>query len=395
MLLVRKGWLAGLLSAAVLAGCASSDEETVQISPLPELENPLEAQVVWKERFGRGIEDFWSSLSPTEGYGKLFIAERFGKVAALSLEDGKEIWSTNLRRAFSDGILKKNKGARLAGGVTVGFNKVFIGSENGALFALNAEDGSVAWEALTRGEVLSDPAVIGRLVVVNTAAGKVQAFDVDSGEFQWQMDLSVPPLMLRGTSGIASSQGAALLGTPDGKVSALFADSGTPIWEARIAEASGSNELERVVDADVKPVVLGENVYAAAFNGNLASIELRSGRVLWSRQYSVYTPLAIQGYRIYLTDARGSIYAIDRRNGLENWANTELTGRMLTGPQVFGDYLVVGDYEGYLHILERSSGKLLGYTRIDASGLYAQPLKVGDTLYVQSRSGRIAAVTIP
>ncbi|SHH33121.1 outer membrane protein assembly factor BamB [Ferrimonas marina] len=395
MLLARKGWLAGLLSVAVLAGCASSDDESEQISPLPELDQNLKVDVQWKERVGKGIEDYWSSLSPAIAYDKLFVAERHGIVSALSPEDGKEIWSTNLRRAFSDGMLKKNKGARLSGGVATGFNKVFVGSENGAIFALNAEDGSVAWETTTVGEVLSDPAIIGRMVVANTAAGKVQAFNVDNGEFVWQMDLTMPPLMLRGSSGVASSQGAAIFGTPDGKVSALFADSGAPIWEARLAEATGSNELERVVDVDVKPVVRGDNVYSAAFNGNLASIELRSGRIAWSRKYSSYTPLAIQGFQIYMTDSRGAVYSIDRRNGLENWANTELTGRLLTGPQTLGNYLVVGDFEGYLHVLDRQTGELLGYTQIDSSGLYAQPLRDGDKLYLQTRSGRVAAVTIP
>ncbi|GAA4896876.1 outer membrane protein assembly factor BamB [Ferrimonas pelagia] len=395
MLLARKGWLAGLLSAVVLAGCASSDDEAEVISPLPELQNPLEATVLWQERVGKGVEDYWSSLSPALAYDKLFVAERFGVVKALSPEDGSELWITNLRREFAEGALQKNDGARLSGGLATGFNKVFAGSENGMLFALSADDGEVVWQAPTRGEVLADPAVIGRMVIVNTAAGKVQAFDVDSGEFQWQMDLVMPPLLLRGSSGIAQSQGAALFGTPDGKVGALFAETGAPIWEARLAEATGANELERVIDVDVKPLVRGDNLYSAAFNGNLASIELRSGRVLWSRQYSSYTPLAIQGFALYMTDSRGTLYSIDRRNGLENWANSALSGRMLTGPQVIGDHLVVGDFEGYLHILDRSTGELLGYTRIDSSGLYTQPMRDGDTLYLQSRSGRIAAVTIP
>ncbi|WP_298439778.1 outer membrane protein assembly factor BamB [uncultured Ferrimonas sp.] len=395
MLLARKGWLAGLLCTAVLTGCASSDSEEEVIKPLPELTNPISAKVLWQERVGDGIGEYFSSLSPAVKYDKLFVAERFGMVTAFNQSSGEELWSSNLRRVFAEGTLKKNNGARLAGGVAVGFDKVFVGSENGVLFALSADDGTVQWQADTAGEVLSDPTIVGTMVLVNTGAGKVQAFDVESGDFQWQMDMTMPSLVLRGTSGIAQSQGAAFFGTPDGKVSALFGESGAPIWEARIAEATGSSELERVVDVDAKPVIVGSNLYAVAFNGSLASIELRSGRVTWNRKYSSYSPIAIQGFTLFLSDADGSIYAIDRRNGLEKWANTDLQGRKLTAPQVVGNYVVAGDYEGYLHIFNRADGSLVGRTAIDSSGLYSQPLKDGDTLYLQTRDGRVAAVTIP
>ncbi|MBY5992832.1 outer membrane protein assembly factor BamB [Ferrimonas balearica] len=396
MLLARKGWLAGLIGGAMLlGGCASSDDESEVISPLPELDNPIAANVQWTARVGKGIEDFWSSLSPAVAYDKVFVSERYGLVTAFDQADGSKLWETNLRRVFAEGALQKNKGARLSGGLATGFNKVFVGSENAVLFALNAEDGSLAWQATTGGEVLSDPAVVGAMVVVNTAAGKVQAFDVDTGEFQWQVDLTMPSLVLRGSSGIGQAQGAAFVGTPDGKITAMFAENGNLLWEARLAEASGANELERVVDVDASPVVLGETVYGVAFNGNLTAIELRSGRVLWSRKYSSYAPLAIRGFDIYLTDARGGIYAIDRRNGLEKWGNTELTGRLVTAPQVMGDYLVAGDFEGYLHILDRATGTLLGRTQVDSSGLYTQAVRDGDTLYLQTRAGRIAAVTMP
>ncbi|MBY6106833.1 outer membrane protein assembly factor BamB [Ferrimonas balearica] len=396
MLLARKGWLAGLIGAAlVLGGCASSDDEAEVVAPLPEIANPIDASVQWTARVGNGIEDYWSSLSPAVAYDKVFVSERFGLISAFDQATGEQVWETNLRRVFAEGALQKNKGARLSGGLTTGFNKVFVGSENGVLFALNAEDGVVVWQATTRGEVLSDPEVVGTNVIVNTGAGKVQAFDVDSGEFEWQMDLTMPSLVLRGTSGIGQAQGAALVGTPDGKITAIIAENGAPVWEARLGEATGANELERVVDVDAAPVVLGDTVYGVAFNGNLSAIELRSGRILWARQYSSYSPLAISGFDIYLTDAKGSVFAIDRRNGLEKWANSELTGRMVTAPQVLGDYLVVGDFEGYLHIIDRDNGTLLGRVQVDSSGLYTQALRDGDTLYLQTRAGRIAAVTIP
>ncbi|SDI60962.1 Beta-barrel assembly machine subunit BamB [Ferrimonas sediminum] len=390
-----KGWLAGLMVLALM-GCASSDEDEigVKVSPLPEIEPTVTAEVVWRASSGDGIDEYWSSLSPEVAYGKVFAAERFGLITAYDQQTGKEIWRQNLRREFALGALKKNNGARLSAGISHGFNRIFIGSENGVLFALNQETGEVDWQASTRGELLSDPAIVDGKVVVNTGSGKVQAFDVDSGELLWTYELTMPSLVLRGTSGVASSQGAALTGTPDGKLVAVFSQQGAPIWEARLAEASGSNELERVVDVDSKPLVLGGTVYGTAFNGNLAAVELRSGQIKWQRQYSSYSPMDLQGNALFLTDSSGTVYSVNRQNGLETWANSSLTGRMVTGPAVAGEYLVVGDFEGYLHIMDRASGTLVGRLQIDGSGLYTQPLVVDDKIYLQTRDGRIAVVTI-
>lgn len=391
----RKGLLAGLMMVA-LAGCSSNDEEEIgiQVSPLPEISSSVSAKVLWQASDGDGVGDYWSSLSPDVGYGKVFVAERFGLVSAYDQESGKELWSQNLRRIFAEGALVKNNGARLSAGISHGFNRVYIGSENGVLFALDQETGELSWRADTRGELLSDPAVVDGYVVVNTGSGKVQAFDAETGEAKWTYELTMPSLVLRGTSGINASQGAALLGSADGKLVAVFSEQGAPIWEARLAEASGSSELDNVVDVDSKPLILGSTVYASAFNGNLAAVELRNGQIKWKRQYSSFSPLALQGNDLFLTDSDGAVYSVDRQNGLENWANSQLTGRVVTGPAVYGDYLLVGDFEGYLHMLRRDSGELVGRIQIDGSGIYTQPLVVDDKVYVQTRGGRIAVVTI-
>lgn len=394
MVKAGKGWLAGLMVLALM-GCASSDDDAkVEISPLPDLASSVATTVVWDTGAGDGIGDYWSSLSPEVAYGKVFVAERFGLITAFDQENGKELWQQNLRRVFATGVLKKNNGARLSAGLSSGFDKVFVGSENGVLFALDQNSGEVLWQAQTRGELLSDPTVVDAKVVVNTGAGKVQAFDVETGEELWTYELTLPSLVLRGTSAAATTQGAAFVGTADGKLAAIFAQQGAPIWEAKLAEASGSNELDRMVDSDAKPLVLGTTLYASAFNGNLAAVEVRSGQIKWKRQYSSYTPMDLEGNDLYLTDSDGTIYSVNRLNGLETWANSELTGRLVTGPAVLGDYLLVGDFEGYLHILDRETGKLVGRRQIDGSGLYSQPKVEGNKVFLQTRSGRIAVVTI-
>ena len=69
------------------------------------------------------------------------------------------LWRKDLASEFKDTALAKTKEARIAAGVTVGRNKVFIGGESGLLVALDAKTGDVAWHAIASGELLSLPTV--------------------------------------------------------------------------------------------------------------------------------------------------------------------------------------------------------------------------------------------
>ena len=45
---------------------------------------------------------------------------------------------------------------------------------------------------------------------------------------------------------------------------------------------------------------------------------------------------------------------------------------------------MVGDFEGYLHFIDRNTGEVAGRVEVDSDGLYSQPLVVaGDKIYVQ------------
>ncbi len=297
--------------------------------------------------------------------------------------------------AFKDNILAKNKGAKLAAGVTAARDKVFIGGESGLLGALDAETGETEWSVVTGGELLSAPTVAEDIVVVNTSAGTFEAYSVEDGEQQWIYESKLPTLTLRGTGSANYEAGGFFVGTADGKIAVVIKNNGQAAWEQAIYTPKGGNEFTRMADVDMMPLIIGENLYAVSFNGNLVSMELRSGRVVWTRKYSSFHELADSGVNLFLVDDHSRIYAVDRRNGLENWSNTELANRDLTSAAVFKDYIVVGDFEGYLHFIDKSNGNIVGRVEVDSSGLFSQPLVVGDNIYVQTRNGKVARITLP
>ena len=385
------------LMALGITACSSTDDiDEFEPAELVEITQQFETNVLWEENIGGGADDFFSRLSPTVAYDKLFTGSREGDVAALNLETGETLWSTDLRvEREGQGFFERNKPAQLSGGPIAGINKVFIGSENGKIYALDVETGHLDWEANIKGEVLAAPAIDSGILAVNTASGVLKAFNATNGEELWKIEQDTPALTLRGISAPAISSGGVFVGTPDGNLTVYIVDNGQQGWSAMVGEPSGSTEFERVIDVDSSPVVFGDRAYSISSRGNLVAVDLRSGQIVWKRQYSSHTDLLVSSNNIYLTDIKGHVYALDRLNGTEKWSQLALTHREVTGPAEVGEYIVVGDFEGYLHWLNSETGEIVSRQKVDSSGIHTTPTVNGDVIYTQARNGDIQAIQAP
>jgi len=379
------------LSSSVLMGCSSSDDE-LKIAPLPLIQSTVAIATDWEHSVGDGTDGYFSKLMPAVAYGKVFASDRTGDVMAFDVDTGKLQWQVTLNEESS--FFSATASAQLSGGISTGYDKVVIGAESGMLYVLNEADGSLVWKKQVDGEILSKPLLALNKVVALMGNGKVMAFDLDTGEHSWTFQQDVPALTLRGTSGITENQGAAFFGLPNGKIAGVLIEDGRAIWEAIVTQARGGNELSGIIDVDSSPVILGSTMYAVGYNGNLVAIEVRSGKVLWKRDYSAFQALSISGFMIFVTTDDGHVYAIDRRSGLEVWSQMGLENRGLTAPAVFGNYVAVVDFEGYLHLLSQETGEFVGQKEIDDDGHIAAPLSVDGRLYLQSKDGLLSALSI-
>ncbi|RLV59928.1 outer membrane protein assembly factor BamB [Parashewanella curva] len=387
-----KNLLAASLSVALLSACSSNDDE-VKINPLPEIQETVSPNINWETSVGDGVGAYYSRLRPAINYGKIYAGSRDGEVIAYDQKSHEQLWEQDLNQVINDAGIEKD--FLLASGLTVSRHKVFAGGESGVLVALDEATGKPLWHVQTGGELISTPTVGDDLVVVTTGNGSIEAFDVDTGKQKWVLDNPLPPLTLRGTGAANYEGGGFFVGTADGKVQVIVQQNGQIAWETPIYKPQGGNEFSRLADVDMKPLLSGGKIYAVSYNGNLVSMDARSGRISWSRKYSSFHELAESGLSLFMVDSDSRIYSIDKRNGLELWSNSELLNRSLTSPAVIDKYIVVGDYEGYLHFIDRTSGVIEGRVRVDSDGLYVQPVVVDGKIYVQGRSGTLAEVTLP
>ena len=385
------------ISVLLVSGCAAitdffADDDVVAIRTLAPITNQVDLSVLWQDDIGSGIGEYYSRLQPQISDDKIFVADRQGTVVAYDFS-GKKIWQKRL--GGEGGFLSAGTSAKLAGGLAISVEHVYVGSEDGRLYGLNQATGEIDFDIAVAGEIIAAPAIGDGLIVVNTTAGRLFAYDLTTGEQKWMHESDVPPLSLRGTSAPLVANGGVLVGTAAGKLQVNIADSGLVAWEATVTTPSGATELERIIDVDSQPVIAGANVYIVSYNGALTAVELRSGRVIWKREYASYRNLAIINNKIMVSDISGNIFALDIRNGVEMWSQSSLKGRDITSAILYAGYMVIGDDFGVIHLIDPSDGSLA--SRIELGNdkderFYAPGVVANNTLFVQNAQGTLFAL---
>lgn len=381
-------------TAFLLTGCSlfNSEEDVVVMAGLPVFEASYQPKVTWQKSVGDGVDKYYSQLQPAVDSDAIYAASREGKIKAFTLDKGELLWSSDFSEHKSNQL---NRSARFSGGITLAMDTLFIGTENAQVLAIDKNNGELKWLSTVSGEVLAKPAYANGKVVVHTSRGDLIALDSQTGEQLWSLNNKQPNLTLRGSSAPSISQGGIIYGRADGFVSAALLETGQALWQLPIARPHGATELDRIVDVDMQPVISNNQIFALAYNGNLAAIDLLKGEQLWSSEYSGFNNITLSGNSLYLTDYRGWVYAVDRRSGTQIWVNKQLSYRNVTAVTVANEYLVVGDEEGYLHWLDRDTGQFVAQQEIDSNGLYKEPVATGTHLYLQSRSGKLVAIEKP
>ena len=392
---MKRFLLITLTSLVALAGCHSFKKDNVQ-PPTPlekDFKPTVQVTKVWSTSVGKGAGTSGVRLRPSVEAGVLYADSTDGDLVAIDAASGKKLWTKNSRvHGWFGWGDKKRKDALYAGGPTVDGDLLAVGTLDGHVYGINSKDGSPRWEAQLNSEVLASPAIAGDLVVVRTEDGRLYGLDRATGKRTWVYDQgSVPLLSLRGNGAPLVANGVVFYGSDDGKMIALRQDNGAKLWEQRLGSGVGRTEIDRLDDADGSILLDGTTLYGAAYHGNLVAVDGPSGRPLWAHPLSTFDSLAANDSAIFGIDDDSQVLAFDKSSGANIWKSEALKYRWLTGPAVQGTYAVVGDVEGYVHWLQIGDGALAARERLSKKAIRAQPLVVGDIVYVEDVKGHIGA----
>lgn len=382
--------LVTLLVLISLCGCGISkkfsgyisDEDNVEPpTPLVDFTESVNVIEIWSRDTGKGTDKQYLKLIPAISQHKVFIADSRGLVNAIDAENGSNIWG-------------QDTDIRITGGPGVGESLVLIGTSEGEVLALSPDTGEEIWHTTVSSEILSTPREADNIVIVRTIDGKLFALDKDNGKRLWVYDRTVPALTLRGTSSPVIAGDVVVAGFDGGRIASMELKTGKLIWETKVAVSRGRSELERMVDIDAEPLVLDGIVYVATFQGRIAAVSLDNGRILWTRDIPSYAGISVDDANLYITDDDSHIWALERFSGTSVWKQEKLQARAVTGPSSIGDYVVVGDLEGYLHWMDKTSGQFVARTRVAGNKIIAPPIVADHILYAYTSGGTLGAYTV-
>ena len=361
-----------LLIVFMISSCStlnfwSDDEEDLE-SPkeLSAIENRVDLSINWK-RSSKGA-NYLGAFEPAFSGQEVFFADEEGTIRSLSRETGRVNWEEKLD-------------FQLSVGVAYGFGKLAFSDNQGNLHLFDIDSKSIDWSSNTGSEVLANPVIDARYVVTRTSGGELQAYSMSTGERVWSFRSQLPPLTVRGTSSPILSQGSVISTFDNGRIGVFQLNTGFLIWDSPISYIKGASELENLIDSHSRPVVIDSLMYATNYQGNISIYDLAQQRQVWAEEASSLVPPLVLNNMIVVIQDNGSILSFSNRTLQQSWLNEEYLRRKLSNAVEFNGNILVGDLEGYLHIIDALNGITLGRKKISSKAIKSI-VNRGDAVFV-------------
>ncbi|WP_166263707.1 outer membrane protein assembly factor BamB [Marinobacter caseinilyticus] len=365
-----------ILLLGLLAGC-STNEPFEQPAPVPEVVESVEFKQIWSMSVGDGHDGQYLHLEPALLGTMLYAVSADGVIVSVDPEDGAIQWQQEIDQ-------------RIMAGIGGDADQLYLVTRDAQLQAYSKEQGGARWDVQLPNEVLAAPQSNGSIVVVQTIDGKVLAFDVETGAKRWQYDGVIPVLTIRATGKPLVGKELTLVSFANGQLFGLSSETGQPLWQYIVGEPKGRTELERLVDVTSQPLLLDTAALVTGYQGKLAAVDIRSGQEIWSRSTSSFHAPAIAYGNLFVSESNGDIIAVDGSTRKVLWTQDKLSWRQSTQPLVTGDYVLTGDFEGYLYALSVEDGALQGQLQFDGEGLRVPMQRWSDGVIVYGNGGRLA-----
>jgi outer membrane protein assembly factor BamB len=317
-------------------------------------------------------------------------------------------------------------GDRIVSSPVMNRGVIFVGSDDGHLYAVDAATGTLRWRHATRGPVASTPAVADGRVIFASYDGRIRAVDEVTGVLLWSFATQGERRFeARGLHGFlpkaqtyadpfdvylsspALADGVVYIGSGDGRVYALDAASGLPRWAfdtGEVVHASPAVAQGLVVvgswngrlygldartgaerwrfQAGVDPLIFNQQgfqsspvihegrVFVGCRDAHLYALELASGRELWrfstGASWVIASPVVAQGRVFFATSDSSLVHAVEAATGQAVWQQQD-ESYMFSSPVVAGDALVIGVLNGSLAVRELATGALRWRWRTEAA----------------------------
>lgn len=262
---------------------------------------------------------------PVIAYGRLYLPQQKGRFFAVNPENGNILWSKSFRRCapssptVSDGVVYQALMHPLP-------CRKHLPGASGLVVAMHPLSGWVFWR-FRAGAIESSPLVVENRLYFGSWDRNVYALNKKTGKQIWEFRTDD-----RIVAAPAYSGGTIYIGTNGGHLYALNAKTGRMQWRA-----SSNTRLGRREYFYATPAVAYGRVYAANTDGYVYSYGARTGRLLWAQRAGtyVYTAPAVWRKTVYVGTFDGYVVAFDAATGRTRW-RYDAPGSIIGAPTVMG-----------------------------------------------------------
>lgn len=404
--MIRRGAATGLLAASLVGALACRPRpEVVRIhregsdAARDVMAVDFTQQVTLPDNFVLRPDEL-GGAAPDPARDLVYVGSRDGTLLALRADDGAVMWETTMGGAVSSVPTLAHLPAQ-EGPPSV----LLVGTDNGTMHALDleSEDHDTIWSYETPGRITTRPLVHEGVAFFVNSRDQLYALDLRTGGWRWQYEQEFQTdftvhghaglAFVPASTGVASEEtGTIYTGFDNGKVAAIGASSGQALWLSSVAPPEGGN----FVDCDSTPLVDHERqrLYVTGQTTGVYAMALEDGSVLWS--------FPVRGAGSVVKGPDGALLVSSSLEGLHNLdVEGTMRWRAIADPGVLSDPVVVDGTVYVTHseigllAYDYDTGELLGQLRT-GSGMSSTPTydPARSRIYAISNRGLLLAMRV-
>jgi outer membrane protein assembly factor BamB len=299
---------------------------------------------------------------------------------------------------------------------------VYVGNNDGTLYAIDAVSGEETWSYETDEEVMSSPAVVDGTVYVGSHDERLHAVDADSGDREWVFEADgtvfASPTYRDETLYFGSQNGSMYAVDTAGEKrwqrsvgdrvdsTAAVADDTVYVgtWDddrtgsvVALDAASGEQVNEYPAGGEVacSPTVVDGVVYFGDYARVFYAVDTGTAELVWGREFdgAILSSPVVDDGTVYVAGFDNTLWALDVENGDIEWSYAT-EDQIFSSPAVTPNTVYVGSADDKLHAIDRASGGEL-FTVETGEAVLSSPAVTADAVFVGSSDSRVYAVGDP
>lgn len=283
---------------------------------------------IWEFQTDEGEIGNFIYSSPISDKEKLYVTSWNGKIYAIDIKNGLEIWKTNLGWGSESTPIVVDK-------------KIIVGSSDG-LFALDSESGEIIWKNEIR-KVSTKPLYHDDKIYCGSHDGKFYAYDLETGEIEWTF---VTDDEIHSSASIKGN--ILYFGSNDGYLYALDSTNGILEWKFKTEGAIWSS-----------PFIYNNKLYFGSWDSNLYALDIQEGKLIWkfTSGWGIDCSPTICDDIVYFGSQDNNLYALNAENGNQEWVY-QTNGGIKSSPTVYGNFVFFGSSDGNIYAINASNSNL-------------------------------------